>query len=143
MFYLFLTILLILIIKSDDVKQNDFLVTIELYSYELFNTANNLMQSARKLAKQLTDFATFKRNTNQSQLQTAQTNGGHSGQSVAPLMSGNNYSYSMHKFKMIAKGCLTQKDLSDHLETRSLDIINEPTKIKNGKLFFKLISILR
>ena len=109
-----------------------------MYSYELFNTATNLIQSARKLAKQLTDFATFRRTNNQQQ-QVNQLNTAQPGQSIPSL--NNNYSYSMHKFKLIAKGYLSQKDLSDQLETRCLDIINEPTKLKNGKLFKLIINI--
>jgi len=112
--------------SSDDVKQNDFEITIEFYSYELFNTGNNILQSAKKLAKQLTDFATFKRNPNNaSQLQQsmnslntlpAQSNGSN---------NSNNYSYSMHKFKLIARAKLTAIDISEDIETKPLQIINE------------------
>ncbi len=112
--------------SSDDVKQNDFEITIEFYSYELFNTGNNILQSAKKLAKQLTDFATFKRNPNNaSQLQQsmnslntmpAQSNGSN---------NSNNYSYSMHKFKLIARAKLTATDISEDIETKPLQIINE------------------
>jgi len=113
-------------IKSDDVKHNDFEITIEFYSYELLSTANNILQSAKKLAKQLTDFATFKRNpTNTGQLQQsmsslnnlpAQSNGNN---------GSNNYSYSMHKFKLIARAKLTASDISEDIETKPLQVINE------------------
>ena len=128
-------------INSDDVKQDDFLITIELYSYELFNTASNIIQSARKLAKQLTDFATFKKgsnNNNQQQqnqpLHSFQNNGGTiSSQSNSnALLQNNNYSYSMHKFKLVATSQLTQNDINEQYETRNLDLINEPIKSKNN-----------
>jgi len=108
----------------------------------LFNTANNLIQSARKLAKQLTDFATFKKasnNNNQQQnqynqsLQSFQNSGTISSQSNSnSLLQNNNYSYSMHKFKLVATSQLTQKDINEQYETRNLDIINEPNISKNN-----------
>jgi hypothetical protein len=109
------------------------LITIELYSYELFNTASNLIQSARKLAKQLTDFASFKKaningSTLQQQHQMSQSSGVQSNQSTNHILPINNYSYSMHKFKLIAKSYLTHKDLSDQMETRCLEIVNEPNR---------------
>lgn len=110
----------------------------------MFNTASNLIQSARKLAKQLTDFATFKKasnnnNNNQQQnqynqsLQSFQNSGTISSQSNSnSLLQNNNYSYSMHKFKLVATSQLTQKDINEQYETRNLDIINEPNKSKNN-----------
>lgn len=108
-------------------KQNDFEITIEFYSYELFNTANNILQSAKKLAKQLTDFATFKRNgNNTSQLQQQQSIASFNTLPSQPNgNSSNNYSYSMHKFKLIARANLTAKDISEDVETKPLQIINE------------------
>jgi hypothetical protein len=114
----------------DDVKQNDFEITIEFYSYELFNTGSNILSSAKKLAKTLTDFATFKRAGNGHQLAQqhqsissfntlpAQSNGSHS----------NSYSYSMHKFKLIARAKLTAGDISEEIETKHLQLINETSK---------------
>lgn len=44
--------------------------------------------------------------------------------------SSNNYSYSMHKFKLIAKATLNQNDLSDNVETRCLQLINDSGRTK-------------
>lgn len=132
-----------ILINSDDVKQTDFLITIELYSYELFNTANNLMQSARKLAKQLTDFATFKKVNNSQQQIVTQNSGPNQMNQSSSILPNNSYSYSMHKFKLIAQSQLNHKDISEQLETRNLDIINESNKIqKNSGLFNVLRSCL-
>ena len=127
------------------------MITIELYSYELFNTASNIIQSARKLAKQLTDFASFKKANNgnqqthqqlqqqqqQTQLPASQNLTAQSNQSSNHIIPINNYSYSMHKFKLIAKSYLTHKDISDQMETRSLEIINESNRIKQNGIFNK------
>ncbi|CAF0791577.1 unnamed protein product [Brachionus calyciflorus] len=110
----------------DDVKPNTFEITIEIYAYELYNTSNNILQSARKLAKQFTDFATFKKHgSNQTT----------SNQNVLAQMpnlfnnaltnSTNTYSYSMNKFKLIAKAVLNKNDVSEDTETRPLQIIND------------------
>lgn len=92
-----------------------------MYSYELFNNANNILQSARKLAKQFTEFATFKRNTHH---QAAQLNSNLNG--ANSLQNANNsYSQSMHKFKLIARATLTQDDLSENIETKNLKLNND------------------
>lgn len=112
----------------DDVNQSDFEITIELYSYELFNTGNNILQSAKKLAKTLTDFATFKRNShNGNQVQQQQSG---SGLNTLPnqtntTSNSNNYSYSMHKFKLIGRAKLNGSDISEDIETKPLQLINE------------------
>jgi DNA anti-recombination protein RmuC len=112
---------------SDDVKPNKFEIAVEIYSYELFNNANNILQSARKLAKQFTEFATFKRNTHQQAQQiNSNLNGANSLQNA-----NNSYSQSMHKFKLIAKATLTQEDLSESVETKNLKIVND-----SGKFFY-------
>lgn len=112
--------------SSDDVRPNNFEITIELYAYELYNTSNNLLQSARKLAKQFTDFASFKRNS---------TNQNGTNQNVLSQMpnlfnnaltnSTNTYSYSMNKFKLIARAILGKNDVSEETETRPLQIISD------------------
>jgi len=107
----------------DDVIPNDFEITIEFYSYELFSSNNNILQSARKLAKQLSDFATFKRNSNPQQLPNQQQS--FSSQAQTLSNSSNNYSYSMHKFKLIAKATLTHNDLCDQVESKPLQILND------------------
>ena len=104
---------------------NDFEITIEFYSYELFSSNNNILQSARKLAKQLSDFATFKRNSNPQQLPNQQQQQSFSSQAQTLSNSSNNYSYSMHKFKLIAKATLTHNDLSDQVESKPLQILND------------------
>lgn len=100
----------------------------EIYSYELCNTANNLLQSARKLAKQFTDFATFKRNN----IQNNQQNSTNNVLSQMPNLfnnaltnSTNAYSYSMHRFRLIAKAILTQDDVSESANTKSLQLMND------------------
>jgi hypothetical protein len=107
---------------SDDVRQSKFEVLIEIYSYELFNAANNILQSARKLAKQFADFATFKRNSQQG------TIGHNSGQQQPYLNlanSTNNYPQSIHKFKLIARASLNQEDLCDQISTKCLKLVND------------------
>lgn len=116
----------------DDVKQNDFEITIEFYSYELFNTGNNILTSAKKLAKTLTDFATFKRTGNNSH-QLAQQHQSISSFNTLPAQSGSNgsnsYSYSMHKFKLIARAKLTASDITEDVETKQLQLINDSSKL--------------
>ena len=113
--------------KSDDVKQSKFEIVIEFYSYELFNTANNILQSARKLAKQFTDFATFKRNT-----QLTQINGQNHHQQQQQHSSyfnlsnsTSNYPQSIHKFKLVARATLNQDDLNEQTTTKSLKLVND------------------
>ena len=107
---------------SDDVRQSKFEVLIEIYSYELFNAANNILQSARKLAKQFADFATFKRNSQQGTI-------GHTAGQQQPYLnlanSTNNYPQSIHKFKLIARASLNQEDLCDQISTKCLKLVND------------------
>lgn len=112
----------------DDVKQNDFEITIEFYSYELFNTGNNILTSAKKLAKTLTDFATFKRTGNNSHQLAQQHHSISSFNTLPTQSSGNSYSYSMHKFKLIARANLTASDITEDVETKHLQLINESSK---------------
>ena len=113
-------------ILSDDVKQSNFEIVIEFYSYELFNAANNILQSARKVAKQFADFATFKRNTQQG------TIGHANGQQQAHLNLANstsNYPQSIHKFKLIARASLNQEDICEQVSTKCLKLVNDSGKI--------------
>ena len=46
-----------------------------------------------------------------------------------PVQSGganpSNYSYSMHKFKLIARAKLSTTDISEEVQTKNLQIIHE------------------
>jgi hypothetical protein len=90
----------------------------------LFNTTNNILQSARKLAKQFSDFASFKKpqanNTLMSQIPHLFNN--------ALTHSTNNYSCSINKFKLIARAVLTQNDICDKVQTKNLTLINDSSK---------------
>lgn len=94
----------------------------------MYNTAGNILQSARKLAKQFTEFATFKRNSTNLSGSIQQNNVLSQMPNLfnnALTNSTNTYSYSMHKFKLIAKALLTQADLSDQIETKCLQLVND------------------
>ena len=101
------------------------------------NQANNILQSARKLVKQFTDFSIFKRNNSSQQQQQAQqvpqsqtsigaVNGGENPASV--LEHATNHSYSLYKFKLVAKSTLRFGDISDQIETKDLKLVNESSK---------------
>ena len=108
---------------SDDVRQSKFEIVIEFYSYELFNTGNNVLQSARKLAKQFADFATFKRNSQFTQINGQQSQQQQSQFNLAN--SSNNYPQSIHKFKLVARATLNQDDLDEQIKTKSLKLAND------------------
>lgn len=88
----------------------------------MFNAANNILQSARKLAKQFADFATFKRNSQQGTIV-------HTAGQQQPYLnlanSTNNYPQSIHKFKLIARASLNQEDLCDQISTKCLKLVND------------------
>jgi hypothetical protein len=132
----------------DDVKLKDendnFQLTLEIYSYELSNSATNnnnniLIQSARKLVKQFADFASFKRNSSNYSAQqqssvmkemamTSHENNiitSNKSNTLSVLSQASNNSYSLHKFRLIAKSVLTKRDLSDQVETRDLTLLND------------------
>jgi hypothetical protein len=84
------------------------------------------------LAKQLSDFATFKRNNNSNQQNNQQQQSqSFSSQAQTLSNSSNNYSYSMHKFKLVARATLTAKDISEQIETKYLQVIHESSKINS------------
>jgi hypothetical protein len=109
----------------DDVKQSKFEIIIEFYSYELVNAANTVLQSARKLAKQFAEFASFKRNSQQNGA-ASQVNGNHSQTSQFSLFnSTSSYPQSIHKFKLVARASLNQDDLDEQIKTKCLKLVND------------------
>ena len=119
-------------------KQSKFEVVIEFYSYELFNAANNILQSARKLAKQFADFATFKRNSQQG---TISQSFGQQQSHLNLANSTSNYPQSIHKFKLVARASLNQEDLCEQVSTKSLKLVNDSSKFCQSKNF-KIISYI-
>ena len=105
-------------------EPKQFEIVIEFYSYELFNTSNNVIQSARKLAKQFSEFASFKK----SQSSNSAVNQMSHLFNNALTHSTNNYSCSINKFKLIARASLTQNDISEHVETKNLTLISDSSK---------------
>lgn len=93
------------------------------------------MQSARKLAKQFGDFASFGANTTSTS--TGKRGGpNHPNQQNQNVLSqmpnlfntaltNSAYSYSMHRFCLVAKACLTQDDvdLDNQASTKSLQLL--------------------
>ena len=101
----------------------------EIYSYEFSNTASNVLQSARKLGKNLTEFASFKKNSAQNNYENLLAQMPSLFNNALTNSTNNHSSYSMNKFKLIAKATLNQKDLSDDIQTRSLSLFNGRTFI--------------
>lgn len=100
--------------KSDDVRPDKFEITIEIYSYELCNTANNLLQSARKLAKHFSDFATFSSTTKRGDAMSHNHNQNSILSSQIPILfnaSSHSSAYSMNRFCLIAKATLSHEDI--------------------------------
>jgi hypothetical protein len=84
-----------------------------------------IIHSARKLAKQLHDFA-------------KKTNHSISGPSLHFInQNDSSYAYSSHRFKLCAKATLTQQDLSENIEARNMILINDTSKL----LFCSLINL--
>lgn len=50
--------------------------------------------------------------------------------------STNTYSYSMNKFKLIAKAVLGKSDINEETETRPLQIISDSGILKFKLMFF-------
>ncbi len=109
----------------EDVNIKDFELNIEVYSYEVFNTTTNnlISQSARKLAKHLSDFVK-KSSISSQNLSSSSTSG------TTSVINGINqqqdpYSYSSHRFKLCAKTMLKPSDISENIETRNLQLISD------------------
>ena len=86
--------------NSDDVDEDEFEIEIEFYSYELFNNSNTILQLARKLAKQFSEFASFKQRGTTSNIIRQMTNAANGvASTTATLVANNsNYSFSNHKW---------------------------------------------
>ena len=121
----------------EDVNIQNFEMNIEIYSYEIFNTTTNslISQSARKLAKHLTDFvrktslASSQSNNNSLSSSNSSGSSHQLNQQFQQQQQQHNdpYSYSSHRFKLCAQAKLKPADISEHVETHNLQLINETT----------------
>ena len=99
----------------------DFELVMEVYSYELLSSNTTyILQSVRKLAKHLSELAPFKRSS-----ATAASTLPHQHQqlSVAQASNAAPYSYSMHKFRLVANSTLTPSDVAGQAQTKMLQIL--------------------
>ena len=136
----------------EDVNIKDFELKIEVYSYEIFNTTTNnlISQSARKLAKHLSDFV--KKSSLPSQQNLSTISGSSASSSNSGICSNNfnqhqdPYSYSSHRFKLCAQTKLNPNDISENIETRNLKLVTDSTSIllsnfKSNKTFYLFFNL--